>query len=562
MLMLDAAEWSFIAARMADGTMPELAALRQRSQYLPLSTTDAYVAEAGPTVFVTGRSPSESGYWSMLSYDPEAYQMRQGAASMAAPFYAHSDPGSTIIFDVPHMAIHRDIDAVQVAAWGSHAPQWPRSSHPHGLLQEIDDRFGPHPGFAADYQTCWYRPDYAEELSRVLIEGTRRRMEVAAWLLGRQPGWRLFATGASELHAMLHHTQHAFDPHHPLHGDRNVPRLRAATLAVAAAVDGALGAFVRSLPTGTTPIVCAVHGMRSNSTDVGGDVILPELLARTETGRARFQQRPSLWAVRGKRPIVPTGRLGGGAEMGRTFATSRRLRLVRLLTMSDTAIELKRTVRRLASRPNPDPFPSLDDWPVPAESPIDAVQPERPVMNLGAAWLQPWWREMRWFALPSFSDGHIRINLQGRESSGRVALDDYGAACDEIESLVCAMRDARTGAPVVAQVLRPRADDPIASSGPAADVIVKWTDTPFDAIVLPGIGRIGPFPFQRTGQHSSTGFALVGSEPGAAPLPGRPVQDLVRTACELAGLATQDLPGSVIVELLPQPARAEIAESR
>jgi hypothetical protein len=61
---------------------------------------------------------------------------------------------------------------------------------------------------------------------------------------------------------------------------------------------------------------------------------------------------------------------------------------------------------------------------------------------------------MRFFAMPSFYDGRIRINLAGRERLGKVPLAEYDAACVEAEELVRACRDSITGEPVVDYVER------------------------------------------------------------------------------------------------------------
>ena len=105
-----------------------------------------------------------------------------------------------------------------------------------------------------------------------------------------------------------------------------------------------------------------------------------------------------------------------------------------------------------------------------------------------------WWPEMPWFALPSFSDGHIRVNVRGRERDGIVALEDYTACCDELEAMLRECRDPRTGGPAVDKVLRLRADDPLDPRGPGADLVVTWHG-PLDALVHPDTGVIGPFAF-------------------------------------------------------------------
>src|SRR5438270_862245 len=51
------------------------------------------------------------------------------------------------------------------------------------------------------------------------------------------------------------------------------------------------------------------------------------------------------------------------------------------------------------------------------------------------------WPSMPAFALPSFYDGRIRINLAGRESRGAVTPRRYRAVRDEIVELLQACRD-------------------------------------------------------------------------------------------------------------------------
>jgi hypothetical protein len=128
-------------------------------------------------------------------------------------------------------------------------------------------------------------------------------------------------------------------------------------------------------------------------------------------------------------------------------------------------------------------------------------------------WYHPAWPTMKAFALPSFSEGYIRINLRGRERDGIVAPEDYDRVCDDIESLLRGVRDARTGTPIVVNIMRPRTndlrDDP---KLPDPDLLVLWAPRPTDVVDTP-CGRIGPMPFQRTGSHVERGFVLA-SGPG------------------------------------------------
>jgi hypothetical protein len=102
--------------------------------------------------------------------------------------------------------------------------------------------------------------------------------------------------------------------------------------------------------------------------------------------------------------------------------------------------------------------------------------PDRSALGwMPAARYRAWWHAMPAFALPSFYDGRVRVNLVGRESRGKVAASEYERTCDAIEALVRACRDPATGESVVDFVERP-ADgrDPRAIGDTEADLVFVW----------------------------------------------------------------------------------------
>lgn len=116
---------------------------------------------------------------------------------------------------------------------------------------------------------------------------------------------------------------------------------------------------------------------------------------------------------------------------------------------------------------------------------------------------------MRAFALPSYYDGRIRINLAGRESEGHVPVSEYEAECDEIETLLDACRDAATGEKVVERVERIRDRDPRTLDRSESDIVVVWKGL-FSALDHPTLGRVGPVPFRRPGGHAGRfGMAYI-----------------------------------------------------
>jgi hypothetical protein len=151
----------------------------------------------------------------------------------------------------------------------------------------------------------------------------------------------------------------------------------------------------------------------------------------------------------------------------------------------------------------------------------DALEPLRPCDSgdlpyQPAMWFRHLWPRMQAFALPSFAEGYIRVNVRGREASGVVAAQDYDRVCDQLTAEITALTDARSGKPIVHAVRRTRRtalDD--SPKLPDADLIVLWDSQPTDTVESPTRGRIGPIPFYRAGSHTERGFAWI-SGPGIA----------------------------------------------
>ena len=156
-------------------------------------------------------------------------------------------------------------------------------------------------------------------------------------------------------------------------------------------------------------------------------------------------------------------------------------------------------------------------------------------------WYQPAWSGMKAFALPSFSEGYVRLNVRGREASGVIERADYDKVCAEISAEIMRLTDARTGKPAVKRVVRTR----VGPDGPAidgerpsdADLIVLWDGVPIDVVDHPTAGRIGPVPFKRSGSHVHRGF-LMAAGPGVGAgsrLPEAHALDIPPTILTLLG---------------------------
>jgi predicted AlkP superfamily phosphohydrolase/phosphomutase len=153
---------------------------------------------------------------------------------------------------------------------------------------------------------------------------------------------------------------------------------------------------------------------------------------------------------------------------------------------------------------------------------------------------------MKAFALPTFSEGYVRINVKEREARGIVEPRDYEAVCDGVAAEVMGMTNARTGRPIAEEVRRTRRLPMDDSPGlPDADLVVRWRPFPADVVDSPMSGRIGPLPYYRSGGHNEEGFLWISGpeiQPGARLPEGRPTS-LAPTFLTLMGAGIPDYMG-------------------
>jgi predicted AlkP superfamily phosphohydrolase/phosphomutase len=504
---LDAAQWSLVESMIDAGEMPRLAALRERAAVARLRHAD-YRSGLVWEHFLRGRGVDGCGRASVVEFDPGDYSVTKLGALPEPPFFAGVD-GRTICFDVPYVSLASvPRDTVAVTAWGAHDPGYPRASVPPGLLTQIDELFAPHPAFDNDYAIVWHRPEAMEALVHALVRGVRHRAEIACWLLDRFPDWKLFVTVLSEPHSAAEQLWHGIARDYPVGAVVDAGIAEAHLRDVYRAVDASVGLLVDALPPDTTVVLFSMHGTGTNDADVASMVLLPELLHRLHTGQPFLREVDTeAWAAAGHPLVVPP------PDQSWDVTLKHRLPPVPRAPAPPGPTYLRRALHRLRRATSRGASGSVGalGMPIAPETDADPTAigiPHDPIEWQVATRYRPWWPGMRAFALPTFYDGRVRINLEGRERAGVVPRAGYEQACAEVEAVLDACRDARTGERVVADVVRLRADDPLAPGGPDADLQIIWS-RPSDAFTHPDAGTIGPFPFRRTGGHTPDGFAFV-----------------------------------------------------
>jgi predicted AlkP superfamily phosphohydrolase/phosphomutase len=488
---LDSGDIGLCTRWMDQGRMPHLAALRARGRGILLQNSATNMAETSWTNFAAGAPPEDTGYWSQLRLQRGSYRMAEVGSypfQDYPPFYALGQDFRVATIDIPQTRLSDDVNGVQLLAYGAHSAYATPSSRPAELFAQVTERYGPHPMFDRDKARLWRKESMAK-LAAGLKEGAARRAAIAADLLEEQ-AWDLMIVVFSELHSGGHYLLHLGSPEHPLHPTFGGLFDGADPLAeVATAVDDGIGRLVAAAPDDASFVVFSPEGMVPNNTDVTSMLFLPELLYRWNF--------PGKMAIRGA-PHGDNHPPGPPITHPRSYGWARKC-----WSLKHDPNPLRRAIRQLV----PVEISRIMERVLGAPEGVGFINDYDPWFQPGM-WYSDHWPRMKAFALPSYSDGYVRINLQGRDPQGLVERKDYGRVCDELADEILRMRDARTGESVATDVIRTGAEDGGAKRSDA-DLVVKWTPKPADCVVTGSFGRVGPVPLSRAGGHNSLGFAIA-----------------------------------------------------
>jgi hypothetical protein len=332
---------------------------------------------------------------------------------------------------------------------------------------------------------------------------------------------------AGEVHGTIEGLWHGIDSGHPLFKHPSARSAADGLLGVHRALDRMVAELIGCAGDAAL-VVFTMGGMGPNHSDTQSMVLLPELLFRHTFGRPLLTVPPAWAASPGEVPVLDEtedwGSVSAGwlpvspTESGRVREAVRSF--VRARPILNGAVDAVRTrlIRRRTGRRL-----TIHDlrW-----------QP--------AARYDAYWRRMPAFALPSFYDGRIRINLKGRERDGVVEPSRYEDVCRTVERLLRECRNPLTAEPAVEFIERAATADPSRLATSESDLLVIWRGIA-TALEHPRLGLIGPVPLRRTGGHTGRyGMAYVVAPPLPAGDHGvRSSFDMAPTIVELLGCASR-----------------------
>ncbi len=512
---LDSADPVLMEQWMDEGHLPNLKKLMKQGAYGRIRNTvnhaegptDTCSTERLWTMAWTSCLPDKTGFWDTSKFYPHDYSISRDEEEVACdfseypPFYAYLGENSRVAaFDLPATGLSDQVNGKQILGWGGHYPFTPSHSHPSHLLPELIQKYGENEVLDNDHG-FWANPKYAEWLYGALKKSVELRTSICLEML-KEEDWDLFLATFPETHSSGHDLLHVSLPDHPVYSTykKKVAPDFNPTLDIYAAVDEGVGQILANAPEDAYVLCFAVHGMGNNVTDLLSMVMLPEVLYRFN-----FPGRVAIAPGKvGTKPGPVITKPIRNSWQGEVWSLQYEPNLI------------KRFIRTWSPRRFLEP--ELNGLTSPWILESEGVNPGW----MPAMWYSRRWSEMRAFALPAFADGHIRINLKGRERDGIVLPEEYDALCEELTQLIYQLTDGRTGETIVERVVRTRrypTEDQDKDRLPGPDLIVLWKKNyPTDVVDSPQVGRIGPVPYPRPGGHRRDGFLMVkgpGIEPGS-----------------------------------------------
>lgn len=515
-LGIDAASPVLLERWIADGTLPNLAALVQRGLSSRVRSVDGFfIGSTWPSVY-TGTTPANHGVHYLLELQRGTYELRHsvdGAFVRRPAFWrALSDAGKRVaILDVPLSRLEQNLNGVQIVEWGGHDSIYGFSASPESLATHIHEQFGPHPvGSTCDAENRT-TGDYADFVRRLEL-GAERKGVLSRELLS-QGNWDLFMQVFTEGHCAGHQCWHMHDSAHPAHDAAAATAVGNPLRQAYAAIDREIGSLVAMAPNAHV-VVFSGHGMGHW---YGAQFLLHDILVKLGASVAR--------------PVAPP-------------------------TLKSQAIGVARQVwRRLPQR-----IRSLIKQARSSVASTPKTVAHTPSISADVT-------RSRCLVHPNgLAVGGIRLNLIGREPGG---LLTSGAEADTFvswlrESLL-AIVDTRTGKPIIRSVRRTSDLYTGENLDLLPDLLVEWSDEVATGstnvaggigatvtVSSPLIGSIsGVNDFGRTGEHRNQGW-MVAAGPGIThgQFSSHPnVIDLAPTFAAMLGVTLANVDGKPIEQL-------------
>jgi predicted AlkP superfamily phosphohydrolase/phosphomutase len=492
---IDAADKDLILKWTEAGILPNFEKLIQTGTWgNTQSPAGLYVGAVWPS-FYTAVSPARHARYCYEQFQPGSYEIERVSPREVKkePFWeALNRSGKRVaVIDVPKTYTSQLSNGVHIVDWGSHDPD------PTGFSvwpESMARDIENQFGIDTMHNCNAFRTTGEEfrDFRDNLLHRIRKKTELSSYYLD-QGGWDCFITVFSESHCVGHQCWHLHDDQHYKHDPRIAGVAGDPIKEVYKAIDEGIGELLGKVGEDTHVVVFASHGMGPH---YDATFMLDDILRQLE-GDPPVQKRESLAPVASKVwKLLP--------QNVRSMSKPLRKKVRVGLGVDNSAQLAKRKCFRI---PNNDAY------------------------------------------------GGIRINLAGREPSGKVNPgNEYDELCEALTRDLMEFINVATGEPLVKAVLRSKEHYDGEYLHYLPDLLVEWNrSAPVSEVFSPKTGVIsGAYKKCRTGDHTSEGlFFITGPSisQGRLELPVS-VMDLAPTISELTGVELSDVDGKSIAPLV------------
>jgi predicted AlkP superfamily phosphohydrolase/phosphomutase len=513
-IVLESAEPALVDRWCKEGKLPVLDNLRKRGVWALLNSP-SYLSSgcAAPTLNI-GTNPAKHGIgFFHREIKNGSYQVIKKYADSVhgEPFWHRLGEAGfrSVIFDLATTLPSAETNGSIVVDWGSEHPSWKTSSFPEGLVGEIIKHVGRHP-LRDWYQKKLETKEDCKEIADKLIAGVELRTKALQLVLQREDFDFAFCNFA-EPHWAGHMFWHLHDEQHPEYVPEHAAHCGDVIQKTYQACDRAIGTLVADYPDANI-LVISNMGIGTHS---GGDMLVPQILERLGMSAAVKSKSAIMGSIRRMLPGVS----------GQGLAVQKVERWIGVAA-------IKRVSKLFPQR-------FWDTW-------------TRRFLSIGNNWAGS-----RAFLLPGDNSSLIRINLQGREPSGRVLPGEhYKRVCSGLADAFMELVNPATGETAVEKVVISRQHFTGDQIDQLPDLAVVWKNigVPIQSLESPRIGHVDMPEFnKRSGAHWHDGF-LIGIGPDLGKGVSLKKNELINvppTILALFGLRAPDyMDGSAITEAI------------
>ncbi len=399
---LDGVTWDLLGPWVEDGELPNLKRLMEGGAWGKLRTTLPPISSSSWSSFVTGVNPGKHGLVDFVFPGADSYKVTMVDATTRrtrALWNWLSDAGRKVgLLGIPTTYPVEAVDGFMISGFLTPGPESPWA-YPPELKAELQSAIGE---FLLAPNERYRSTPHLDRFLADLTASVENRTQAALYLMDHKP-WDLFAVVYWDTDMVQHETFRLLDPSHPRYDAAEAAANRELILDFHRKVDADVGRLLDRVDSDTLVIVMSDHGFGP----VHSFFLTNNWLA--DLGLLKFKRNP--WTAF-KRGLF---RLG--------FTPLRVFRLTKAMGL--TKLRQKVRFQKKSGLINK-VFLSFDD--------VD-------------------WSQTKAYSIGSF--GQVYINVAGLRPQGIVQPgQEYEELRDQITQAAQALRDPRTGQPLIGQVFR------------------------------------------------------------------------------------------------------------